>query len=106
MSIFDWLEEKLGIHDIEKRLRDVERKTDRLEREMNAMKSDLTDFRGFNDRTKEELIYMRGQIENMLRTIERLIQIQENQEHLEDAKRLLSRMRNIRTRINNALIAA
>ena len=100
--IWDYLAKKLGIPDLKVRIDGIETRIAHLE---NLVESSLKDLGGYKERTAEELRVMKTQIENMLDSIEALIQIEEGQEVIEDAKRLRRRLKNHKTRATKALIA-
>ena len=98
--MLNWARQKIGVAELEQRMTDLEMRVVSLEDHMDSM---LKNFGSYKSRTGEELALMERQINDMLDTVESVIQVQENQIAIQKAIRLRSRLRNHSTRISNAL---
>ena len=96
------VERALGLHEIKERITELEYRVDALEGEVTRT---LRHFGNFKNRTTEELHLMQSQINDLLDGVDALIQHAEHNEAIERATRLRKRLRNHRTRIENALAA-
>lgn len=67
--------------------------------------SALGHFGDFKNRTDKELRLMQNQIDNLLGSVEAIIQHMRNQQDIQRARQLLKRLKNNKTRIQKALAA-
>lgn len=100
--MLNWVKSKLGISELEARMNELEFKVSNLEAHVE---NSLNNFGSYNSRTKEELVFMNKQINEMLSTIESIITYQEYQPSIEKALRMRRRLKNNQTRIINRLSA-
>lgn len=85
---------------IEKRLDEMDMRISSIE---SHVSSALSQFGDYKNRSEAELLLMKGQIEQMINTIESLVSTAEYQQGNERAKALLRKLRNNRTRIDKQL---
>ena len=102
VNIWTFLQEKLGIDNLERRIKSVEERLELIESEIRKVQANLSEFHSFKDRTRPELDRMGSEIERIIGSIDYLIRFNENQQDVSEARRLLRRLKNIRTRIQNA----
>ena len=105
VNIQAYLRKKLGIPNLESRLDSVEERLDFYENEIRRVQINLRELHSFKDRTRPELDRMSGDIEGIIGCIDSLIRYNEYQQDVFEAKKLLRRLRYIRTKIANALEA-
>ena len=96
------VEKALGLSEIKQRITALEHRVDSLEGEVSRV---LKHFSNFKNRTLEELQLMEGQVNDLLESVDALIKHANHKESIERAKRLRRRLRNHRTRIENAKAA-
>ncbi|HEK0718892.1 hypothetical protein [Stutzerimonas degradans] len=93
--------------EIVKRLRELEGRVDRIEVRLDAVEqhvvSTLDQFGDYKNRTVEELVLMKGQIDGLVQSVESLILSAENTAAMERAKSLRRRLLNNQTRIEKNL---
>ena len=106
VKIWAKLRGKLGIDSLERRIKSVEGRLECIENEIRRVQVNLGEFHSFKDRTRSELDRMGSEIERIIGSIDYLIRYNENQQDVSEARRLLRRLKNIRTRIQNASKAA
>jgi len=99
--LIKWLSEKLGIPDILSRLNQLESKLEYLEEQTHGT---LAKFGKYQKRTKGELDLMKNQIDGLIDSIENICNDIENKDKIENAKSLIRRLKNNKTRINKALL--
>lgn len=93
------------IKDILKRLKDLEDRVDNIEKNLAEIEGRLTRFGKYEKRTIEELALMKGMVEDSLKSIESLIEREENKDNIKKAINLRTRLKNNQTRINKAMNA-
>lgn len=85
----------------------IEHRLDQLDARMSTVETHVTgaleQFGDYKNRNMQELVLMRGQIDNMIASIESLVCTAEYQQSNERAKALLRRLKNNQTRVNKAL---
>ena len=79
---------------------DLEGRVDVLEKDIERQ---LRHFGNYEKRTKEELVFMKKQIGDILKSIDSMIKRREYKENVPRAKNLLKKLKNNKTRIENAL---
>lgn len=88
------------LDEILRRLAAVEGRLDFVEQQVEQQ---MRLYGRYNQRTEQELRLMGQQIDDLLRTTESLIQASRNEDSIARTKRLLRRLRNNKTRIENRL---
>ena len=79
---------------------DLEGRVDVLEKDIERQ---LRHFGNYEKRTKEELVLMKKQIGDILKSIDSMIRRREYKDDIPRAKNLLKKLKNNKTRIENAL---
>ena len=79
---------------------DLEGRVDVLEKDIERQ---LRHFGNYEKRTKEELVFMKKQIGDILKSIDSMIKRREYKDDIPRAKNLLKKLKNNKTRIENAL---
>ena len=97
-----FVERALGLSEIKQRITDLEYRVDSLEGEVSRV---LKHFGNFKNRSSGELRLMKDQVEDLLASVDALIGHAEHKESIARAKRLRKRLKNHRTRIENARAA-
>ena len=97
--LFRWLGEQLGLNEVRERLSSLESKVDQMESHVDTT---LRHFGGYRSRTSEELKLMEGQIDTLLDIVEDVIDASNYQDGIDTSKKLRKRLRNHKTRIQNA----
>ena len=102
MGLGDWIKGKLGIQELNQRLDDMESRVGALESSVGSL---LGDFGGYKQRTDKELVFMKSQIDKMIEMADNLQKASEYEDGIARAKRLVTRLRGHRTRIQNEMTA-
>jgi predicted nucleic acid-binding Zn-ribbon protein len=95
-----WIKSKLGITDLEQRVNTLESKISTLESKVDV---GLKRLGRYNSRTKEELVLMRDQIDDLIAISNANANQLEIMDEKERAKKLLKRLKNHKTRVANQL---
>jgi len=89
-----------------KRIRDLEETVENIERRLNqvelSIQSQLSEFGDYKNKSEEELLSVKGQLQGIIGTLESLVSAAENEEESKSARDLLKRARNHLTRAKNA----
>lgn len=102
MDLLNWLQNWLGITDLQKRVDILDERMASIEA---LVETTLDNFGNYKSRTTEELKLMKKVIDNILHTLDNTIESLEYDTDLDRAKRLRRRLRNNQTRINKAIAA-
>jgi hypothetical protein len=97
MPVQDWLRNWLGVIDIENKLVSLEQRISAIEEQVSCT---LKHFGNYKNRTKEELVLMRSQLQTLLDSIKNIIESVDNQQHQIRALKLRARLLNNLNRIN------
>lgn len=99
----EYIKRWLGIDEIEKHLKQVEAKLGALE---DNTLMNLTKFKDYKNRTKEELTIMENVIDNLIECLDALIKKEITNDTIQKrAKPLLKRLRNHKSRIHKSKAA-
>ncbi len=98
--LIDYLGQKLGLPELEQRVKALEVNVNDLERDFKSAA-----FGDYKNKTRDELNQLREDIGNLLDSVEALVKQVEGQDEIERAKKLLHQLRYNRTKIQNALAA-
>jgi hypothetical protein len=85
---------------LEKKVDEIDKRTSTIESHVSLA---LNEFGDYKNRNQQELSFMKGQVELMIKSIESLVITAEYQQSDEQAKSLLRKLKNNRTRIEKQL---
>jgi predicted nucleic acid-binding Zn-ribbon protein len=88
------------VDDLGNRVEELETRVDSVEERITRGLNRLGDYK---NRTRDELLEMRGQIAALIETLEAVVAHAENREGTERARALLKRARGHRTRVDHRL---
>ena len=98
--LIDYLGQKLGLPELEQRVKALEVNVHDLERDFKSAA-----FGDYKNKTRFELKQLREDVGNLLDSVEALIQHAEDQEEIKSAKKLKQKLKLNQTKIKNALAA-
>ena len=102
-TIWEFLSEKLGMNDLRGDLNVLEKRIESLETFKKLTTSSLQGFGKKIVKKDGELEIMKSQINNILDAVVSIMDILETKEQIKDARSLISRLKNHRTRIERIL---
>ena len=97
-----FVQQMLGIDELEKRVADIDQRLTVVEAEERRTQATLQRFGDYKNRTLKELNLMGGQIEDLIDSVQSLVERSESEDGIRRAKRLLARLKNNHTRIGKA----
>ena len=98
--LFDYLGQKLGLPELEQRVKAIEVNVHNLEGEFKSAA-----FGDYKNKTRAELNQLREDVGNLLDSVEALIQQAEEQDEVKRAKKLKQKLKLNQTKIVNAMAA-
>lgn len=105
--MWSWIKSKLGIQEINQRLDHVESRVSHVESRVSEFEvyinNYLVDFGDYKWQTKKDLRSMKIEIEKMMNIATNLMEGSQSDEWKQRARKLVSRLKNHNTRIQNEI---